>query len=102
MQVFAAYTGGGKQDARGDATIGHVLSDLARPIEDPCAQKRLSGLRAPGVTGGGYAAAVEAAAESGDSGLDGVELVEDAREIRDALGPDRREHRVIEPETVPT
>jgi len=45
--------------------------------------------------------AVDPAGETGDGRLDGVELVEHAGEVGDALGPDRGEDRVVEPEPVP-
>lgn len=51
---------------------------------------------------GGHASPVGAASEAGDGSLDGVELVEDVGEVRDPFGPDRWEHRVVEPDAVAT
>jgi hypothetical protein len=53
------------------------------------------------VTRRGDPVAVDAAGETGDGRLDGVELVEDPGQVSDALRPDRGEDRVIEPEPVP-
>ena len=101
MQVVAAEPGGGEEDASGDAIVDHVLTDVALFVENPRAQQRLRGLTAPGVTGGGNATAIDAAGEPWDGGLDGIELVQDASEVSDPLGPDGREHRVLEPEAIP-
>ena len=86
---------------RTQVDIDTCVADLAGLVEDPCSEERLSGLPAPGVTSGGNSTAVDAAGKPGHGKFDGVELIKDACEIRDPLGPDRRENRVVEPETVP-
>nr|WP_244422211.1 hypothetical protein [Ktedonobacter racemifer] len=87
-QVISALARRGKQHTSFDPRVGQILFRSALGIEDSRAQQHARRLGAPGVSGCGDAASIEAPTEAGNGSLDKVKLVEDALHVLDAKTPD--------------